>query len=312
MLLEIGVAEVYDFLEKRRTNLKGMSILLITATIWGVAFTAQAAGAEHLGGFSYTAIRFVLGVLLLLPTIFIFERKASDKLKLKKTVLTGFCCGLIMFTATAAQQFGIQLSGNSGKAGFITSLYILIVPILGLFMKRFPGINTWLGVVCGIFGMYLLTVKESIGVEFGDLLVMCSAFFWALHILSIDKFAADVYALRFSIVQFTTVALTSGIFMFIFEDVSLSAVRSAWLPIAYDGFGSVGIAYTLQIIGQKYTEPVPASLVLSLESVFAAIAGAIILNERMDVKGYIGCILIFAGIILAQLPSKYFEIKKRK
>ena len=147
-------------MEKHKSNLKGMLILLVTAMIWGVAFTAQTAGAEHLGAFSFTAIRFFLGVLLLIPAIFILERGATDKVKLKRTTITGACCGLVMFAATAAQQFGIQFGGNSGKAGFITSLYILIVPVFGLFMKRFPEINTWLGVVCGIIGMYLLTVKR--------------------------------------------------------------------------------------------------------------------------------------------------------
>ena len=152
--------------------------------------------------------------------------------------------------------------------------------------------------------------KENSAIELGDILVMCSAVFWAIHILCIDKFALDIYALRFSVTQFAVVALMSAIFMFVLEDASLNAVRSALLPLAYGGFGSVGIAYTLQTIGQKYTDPVPASLVLSMESVFATIAGAVILNERLDAKGYIGCVLIFAGIILAQIPGKYFKIKK--
>lgn len=297
-------------MKSQKSNIKGMLILLITAMIWGVAFTAQTAGAEHLGAFSFTAIRFFLGVLLLVPAMFVLERGAVDKIKMRKTVLSGACCGLVMFIATIFQQFGIHLSQNSGKAGFLTSLYILIVPIFGMALKRFPGVNTWVGVFCGVCGMYMLTIKESSAVELGDILVIVSAAFWAVHILFVDKFATDIYVIRFSVIQFFVVAASAGLFMFFFEDVSFSAVTSAWLPLAYGGFGSVGIAFTLQIFGQKYTDPVPASLVLSLESVFAALAGAILLSERLDAKGYIGCALIFVGIVFAQLPENIFKFRK--
>lgn len=290
-------------------SFKGIPILFVTAVIWGFAFTAQSAGAEYLDGFSYTSIRFFLGALSLLPVVFIFERNATDKLKLRRSLLSGACCGSVMFAATAAQQFGIQISRNSGKAGFITSLYILIVPIFGLLLRRFPKFNTWLGVIFGIVGMYLLTVRGSSGIEKGDLLVMLSAFLWAAHILCIDKFASEVYALRFAVSQFMTVAVLGGIFALIFESLTLEAVKLAWLPIVYGGLGSVGIAFTLQIIGQKSTEPVAASLILSLESVFAAVGGALLLNERLDIKGYVGCALIFIGIILAQLNINHKKSK---
>ena len=298
-------------MNKKVNNAKGVPILLITALIWGVAFTAQSVGAEYLGGFSYTAIRFCLGVLLLCPAVFILERKAHDKAKLRRTVISGICCGLVMFTATVLQQFGIQLSGNSGKAGFITCLYILIVPIFGLFMRKIPPLNVAFAVVLGIVGMYLLTFEGSGGFELGDLLVMLSAFMWAVHIIVIDRFACDIYSLRFSLVQYATVAVISTVCMFVFEEVTFEAVKAAWLPLAYGGFGSVGIAYTLQAIGQRYADPTPASLALSMESVFAALAGALILDERLPIKGYIGCVLIFAAIILAQLPEKYFKITRK-
>ena len=298
-------------LNRSANNIKGIPILLITAFIWGVAFTAQSAGAEYLGGFSYTAIRFCLGVLLLTPAVLLLERKANDKVKMRGTVLSGIFCGVVMFGATALQQFGIQFSGNSGKAGFITCLYILIVPIFGLFAKKIPSLNVALAVVIGLIGMYLLTFEGSSAFNFGDLLVMLSAFLWAVHILAIDKFASNIYPLRFSLIQFATVAVISLVCMFIFEEVTVEAVKSAWLPLAYGGFGSVGIAYTLQAIGQRYADPTPASLALSMESVFAALAGAVILGERLPTKGYIGCALIFTAIILEQLPAKYFEFRRK-
>lgn len=293
----------------KKDNAKGIPILLTTALIWGIAFTAQSAGAEFLGGFSYTAIRFILGVLLLTPAVLFLERGASDKKKLRRSVITGIFCGFVMFGATALQQFGIQLTNNSGKAGFITCLYILIVPIFGLFMQKIPSINVIIGVLLGLIGMYLLSFNgEGSTVELGDVLVMLSAFLWATHILTIDKFATDIYSLRFSLIQFATVAVLSTVCMALFEEVTLEAVKSAWLPLAYGGFGSVGIAYTLQAIGQRYADPTPASLALSMESVFAALAGAVILGERLPLKGYIGCGLIFVAIILAQLPEKYFKV----
>ncbi len=302
-------------MNKNIANLKGLSILLVTAFIWGIAFTAQSAGSEHLGGFSYTAIRFTLGVILLIPIMFIIEKTNGDKTKIKRTATSGLFCGLFLFCATILQQFGIAMSHNSGKAGFITCLYILIVPIFGLFARRFPSVNVWFGVALGLVGMYLLTVKENSAVETGDILVMLSAVFFAVHILTIDKFASDIYAVRFSVIQFSVVAVLSTVCLFAFEDISVENIKSAWLPLIYGGFGSVGIAYTLQTVGQKYAEPISATLVLSLESVFAAIGGALIMGERLEVKGYIGCALIFVGIISAQLPSKYFKylsLKKEK
>ena len=299
-------------MKNSKSNIKGMLILLVTAMIWGIAFTAQTAGAEHLGAFAYTSIRFFLGVLILIPAIIVLERGANDKVKMRRTLATGSVCGVVMFAATITQQIGIHLGRNSGKAGFLTSLYILIVPIFGMFLKIFPKINTWIGVFCGVIGMYLLTVKESSAMEIGDALIILSAAFWAVHILCIDKFAKEVYPIRFSVIQFTVVAVVSALFMLMFEEVSFDAAMSAWLPLAYGGFGSVGIAFTLQIFGQKYADPVPASLILSLESVFAALAGAILLSERLDVKGYIGCALIFAGIIFAQLPEDLFKLRKNK
>lgn len=291
------------------SNFKGILILLTAAFVWGVAFTAQSAGSEHLSAFSYTAIRYAIGVLPLIPIAYFLEVRHKDTVKIKRSITAGLLCGAVMFIAITFQQYGIQLAKNSGKAGFITCLYILIVPLFGLFLKRYPTFNVWVGVVLAVSGMYLLTVKGNSAIELGDVLVMCSAVFWAVHILVVDKFAADIHAVTFSAIQFITVSIISSVFMFTFDTVTLDAVRSAWLPILYGGLGSVAIGYTLQTIGQKYAKPVPASLALSMESVFAAIAGAVILKENLGFKGYIGCAMIFAAIILAQLPEKWFKFK---
>ena len=298
-------------MESNRSNIKGIFILLTAAFVWGVAFTAQSAGSEHLSAFSYTAIRYAIGVLPLIPIAYFLELRYKNAVKIKRSVMTGLLCGAVMFIAISFQQYGIQLARNSGKAGFITCLYILIVPLFGLFLKRYPTINVWVGVILAIAGMYLLTVKGGSAVELGDILVMCSAVFWAVHILVVDKFAADIHAVTFSAVQFITVSLISSVFMFTVDNkLTFEAVSSAWLPILYGGLGSVAIGYTLQTVGQKYAKPVPASLALSMESVFAALAGAIILKENLGLKGYIGCAMIFAAIILAQLPEKWFKLKK--
>ena len=292
------------------SNIKGIIILLTAAFVWGIAFTAQSAGSEYLGACSYTAIRYAVGVLPLIPIAYFLELRHKDSVKIKRSVLTGVLCGAVMFIAINFQQYGIQLARNSGKAGFITCLYILIVPLFGLFLKRYPSINVWIGVALAISGMYMLTVKGNSAFELGDVLVLCSAVFWAVHILVVDKFASDIHAVTFSAMQFITVSLISSVFMFTVETVTFDAVRAAWLPILYGGLVSVAVGYTLQTIGQKYAKPVPASLALSMESVFAALAGAVILKENLGFKGYVGCAMIFAAIVLAQLPEKWFKIKR--
>lgn len=297
-------------MKNSRSNVKGIIILLTAAFVWGIAFTAQSAGSEYLGAFSYTAIRYAVGVFPLIPIAYFLELRHKDSVKIKRSVLTGVLCGAVMFIAINFQQYGIQLARNSGKAGFITCLYILIVPLFGLFLKRYPSINVWIGVALAISGMYMLTVKGNSAFELGDVLVLCSAVFWAVHILVVDKFASDIHAVTFSAMQFITVSLISSVFMFTVETVSVDAVRAAWLPILYGGLVSVAVGYTLQTIGQKYAKPVPASLALSMESVFAALAGAVILKENLGLKGYVGCAMIFAAIVLAQLPEKWFKIKR--
>jgi len=306
----------------KKSNVKGIPILLTAAFVWGIAFAAQTAGAEHLSAFSYTAIRYAIGVIPLLPIAYILEIRNRNTEKIKNSLKYGFLGGSIMFVAITLQQYGIQIidqaaksagqaSDASGKAGFITCLYILIVPLLGLIFKRFPSINVWAGVGLAVFGMYLLTIKESSSIETGDILVFLSAILWAVHILVVDKFVSKIHAVTFSATQFIVVSLISTICMLIFDHVTLGAVKNALIPLLYGGLGSVAIGYTLQIVGQKFASPVPASLALSMESVFAALAGAIFLKENLGLRGYIGCLLIFIAIVLAQLPEEWFKLKQK-
>ena len=296
----------------RKSNLKGIPILLCTALVWGVAFVAQSAGAEHLSAFSYTAIRYAIGIIPLIPIAFFLELRRCERKTLKRSFTVGSLCGAVMFVAITLQQYGIQLTSNAGKAGFITCLYILIVPIISLFLRQRPALNVWVGVVLAAVGLYLLTVKGNSGVELGDALVMLSAVLWAVHILVVDRVAFDIYSITFSVVQFTVVSALSTACMLVFDTVTLEAVKSAWLPLLYGGLGSVAIGYTLQIIGQKYASPVTASLILSLEAVFASLAGAIFLKENLGTRGYIGSFMIFIAIITAQLPEKLFRAKGKQ
>ncbi len=295
----------------QKSNLKGIPILLTAAFVWGIAFAAQTAGAEHLSAFSYTAIRYAIGVVPLLPIAYFLEIRKRNSNKIINSLKYGVLGGLIMFVAITLQQYGIQLSKNSGKAGFITCLYILIVPLIGLILKRYPSINVWLGVGMAVVGMYLLTVTGGSNIELGDVLVFLSAILWAVHILVVDKFVTEIHAVSFSVTQFITVSLISTVCMLIFDTVTLTAVNNAWVPLLYGGLGSVAIGYTLQIVGQKFASPVPASLALSMESVFAALAGAIFLHENLGLRGYIGCLMIFVAIVLAQLPEEWFKFKRK-
>ena len=219
-------------------------------------------------------------------------------------MLGGICCGVMLCIASNFQQFGISFT-TVGKAGFITAMYILIVPILGLFMKKKVGIKVWLGVVLATIGLYMLCMtSESFSLSKGDFLVLICAGFFSLHILIIDYFSPKVDGVRMSCIQFFVCGVISTAIAFIFENPSFSAILSGWLPILYAGVLSCGVAYTLQIVGQKNMDPTVASLILSLESVFSVLAGWVILHQTLSVRELFGCVLMFLAIILAQLPEK--------
>lgn len=297
--------------DKKRVKSLAASLLLVLASfIWGTAFVAQSKGLEQIGNFTFQAYRSYLAVIVLLPvSIYIYKKDIkkntsvqpeSTKFFSKQLVLGGILCGAAVCFATIAQQYGIILSGV-GKSGFLTTLYILIVPLLGLFFKQKVKPVLWVCIAMALCGMYFLCVSESGGVSAGDLLLVLCAFFLAVQIIIIDRFVAKVEPVRLSLVQFAVSAIISTVCMFIFEDPSVDALKNAWFSVFYAGVLSSGIAFTLQIVAQKDLNPTVASLIMSLEAVFAAIAGAVF-GERLSANEIFGCVLVFVSIILAQLP----------
>lgn len=289
----------------------GNFLLLLTAVIWGSAFVAQSVGMEYVGPFTYQAARSLLGGIVLIPVILLNDRSKKRAgtyqpmtAKDKKVLLTGgICCGVALCIASNLQQIGIMYT-TVGKAGFITALYILIVPILGLFMKKKVRPVIWISVAVAVVGLYMLCISETFTIAKGDLYVFACAIVFAIHILIIDHFAPHVDCVKMSCIQFFVVAILSGIVMFFFEKPSWDAIQSAGVTILYGGILSCGVAYTLQIVAQKYTNPVVASLLLSLESVVAVLAAILLLKELPTLNEAIGCVLMFAAIILAQFPEK--------
>lgn len=298
---------------------KNNFLLVLTAFIWGCAFVAQSVGVEYVGPFTMNSVRTLLGGVTLLPVIWVLDRKKNKKENLesiskeerkqeRKTLfLGGICCGCLLAVASSLQQIGIMYT-TAGKAGFITALYILIVPIFGLVIGKKVGIKVWIGVGLAAVGMYCLCITDGFSIGMGDVLVLICAVIFSFHILAIDYFSPKVDGVKMSCIQFWVCGILCGIPMILTEHPQISQIMEAWLPIAYAGILSCGVAYTLQIVAQKNVDPTVASLLLSLESVFAVLAGAMILHERLSIKETIGCVLVFAAIILAQLPEKKYKI----
>lgn len=292
-------------------KMRGNLMLLLTALIWGTAFVAQSAGMDHVQPFTYNGVRTLIGGLVLIPVIFFFDRikPAAQRLSVeeqrlvnKNSVIGGICCGVVLCVASCFQQFGVSMT-TAGKAGFITALYIVIVPLMGVFIKKKIPKIIWLCVAIAVSGFYLLCVKEGFSVGTGDLLVLCCAFFFSIHIMVIDHFTAGkVDGVRMSCVQFLVAGIMAIVLMFLFEEPTLASIWDARVSILYAGVMSCGVAYTLQILGQKDTDPTTATLLMSLESVFAALSGWVLLNESLSVKELFGCALVFAAVILAQIP----------
>ena len=291
-------------------------LLLLTATIWGIAFVAQSVGMDYVGPLTFNAARCLIGGIVLLPCIAFLNKTgsrdsidgkepAADCAGSRKTLITGgIACGILLCVASNLQQFGIMYT-SVGKAGFITAMYIVIVPVLGIFLGKKAGAKIWCGVAIAVAGLYLLCMTESgFSIQKGDLLLMLCALIFSLHILTIDHFSPMVDGVKMSCIQFFTSGILSGIGMLLTETPRMTEILAAWMPILYAGVMSCGVAYTLQIIGQKGMNPTVASLILSLESVISVIAGWIILHETLSAKEMIGCVLMFAAIILVQLPGK--------
>ena len=295
----------------KKQELKSTILLLITAAIWGFAFVAQRVGTMYVGAFTFNGFRFALGSLSLVPILIYSNKKSKDSVKdseeVSSTILGGVIAGTVLFCAAALQQTGLIYT-EAGKAGFITGLYIVIVPILGLFLKQRVHISTWLGIVLAVFGLYFLSVTEGFNIAKGDLYVIIGALFWAIHILVIDYFTKKVDPLKLSFIQFITCSVLSLVFALLFEKISIASLSMILIPLLYGGILSSGVAYTLQAVAQKHARPSHAAIAMSTESVFASIGGFLILNENLGFRAYIGCALMLAGMLVSQ----YENLKKNK
>lgn len=290
----------------QKGKIRGMLLLLITATIWGTAFVAQSVGLAYIGTFTFNAIRSLIGAMVLLP--FICKRQKTMALTGKqdwKTIITGgLICGIALCVASNLQQLGISHS-TVGKSAFLTTLYIVIVPLLGLFFHKKVNRQTWIGVILATIGLYLLCMKEEgFTLQTGDVYLLLCALFFSFQIIAVDYYAVKVDGLMLSMMQFLVTGLLSAIPMIVLERPSLDAIKAAAFPLFYAGAFSCGIAYTLQILGQKYVAPSVASLIMSLESVIATLAGWVILHEVMTTKELFGCALVFVAVILTQIPVR--------
>ena len=278
-------------------------LLLLAATIWGVAFVAQSVGMDYVGPYTFLASRSFLGAVVLLPVIYIRDNQ-KIVVPQRQLLIAGICCGICLFVASILQQIGIVYT-TVGKSGFITAMYIVIVPVLGIFMKKKAGIRIWCGVALAVTGLYFLCMTPgSISIQKGDVLTGLCAVAFSFHILIVDYFAPKLDGVKMSCVQFLTCGILASVGMVLFEQPTIEAVLAAWLPILYAGALSSGVAYTLQIVGQRGLNPTVASLLMSMESVISVIAGFVILKQALSVREMIGCVIMFCAIVLVQLPDK--------
>lgn len=302
-------------------NIKGSIILLIAAFIWGTAFVAQTSASDNVGAFTFTALRSAigaafLGVFMLLRKLYfnMSKKEATKHIDIKRSLVGGAICGIVLFFATNLQQLGITVYpegvASSGRAGFITATYVVMVAISGIFFGKKLHPVLWAAVAGCVAGMYMLCLSGGFsGVYFGDVLVFLCAICFTAHILVVDRFS-DIDSILLCCLQFTVTGIISAVLMLIFETPDINAILAAWLPIAFTGIMSSGVAYTLQMAGQKHAEPAVASIVMSLESVFSVLAGWVILGETLTTREFLGCVLVFAAVIMAQLPEFFKEKKK--
>jgi hypothetical protein len=290
-----------------KERMQGTLALLLGTFIWGMAFIAQSVGMETIGPFTFQAIRCMLGVIFLFLVTFFFDwkigmRASLQKWKNKKLWISGIICGTALFAATSLQQVGLVYTAP-GKAGFLTAMYIVLVPVLGIFVHRKPGINAVVSVLLALVGLYLLSFTDMGSINIGDILLTGCALAFAVQILLIDRLAPDLDGLRLNCVQSLVVSLLSVPCIFLNrETVGLQTILDCWLPLGFAGVLSMGVGYSMQIIGQKRLEPTAASLIMSLESVFAALGGWLILHNTMTPSELTGCTLVFAGVIVSQVP----------
>jgi drug/metabolite transporter (DMT)-like permease len=288
--------------EKHKTMTADL-LLLLVALIWGFGFVAQRAGMEHIGPYAFNGIRFILGGLCLLPIVLRKQPYPLTARRQTSLLPAGCAAGVILFAGATLQQVGIQYT-TAGKAGFITGLYVVIVPIIGLFFRQVTGAGTWIGAMLAVAGMYLLSIHGTVSVNPGDFLVLIGAVFWAGHVLLLSYLSPRTVPVRLAMVQFFICGLLSLIVAACIETITLTAVREAAIPILYGGIGSVGAGYTLQVVVQSKAHPAHAAILLSLESAFAALGGWWLLHEHLSGRGIIGCGLMLAGMLVSQLWPK--------
>lgn len=288
----------------------GYGMLFLTALIWGIAFAAQSVGMDYVGPITFNGVRYIMGGMVLIPFVLAGRRKyrksegyskEKEKKQIKTTVIAGLICGVCLCVASLLQQFGILYTSGVGKAGFLTALYIVLVPVFGLFIGKKNRLIIWIAVVVATVGLYLLCIKEGFKIEKGDILLLLCAGVFSVHILTIDHFAESTDGVMLSSIQFFISGILCSIAMFIFEKPTISGILSAYIPLLYTGILSCGVAYTFQILGQKYVEPAKASLILCLESVFSVLSGWVLLKQTLSIRELIGCVVMFAAIIIAQV-----------
>ncbi len=285
----------------KRNNLLPDALLLLTATIWGFAFVAQRAGMEHMGPFLFNGVRFALGSAVLIPLL--LARRSRMSGMLRSAVPGGLIAGLILFGGASLQQAGLVFT-TAGKAGFITGLYVVIVPLLGFFWKQKTGSGTWVGTLLAVAGLCLLSVRKGLSFAPGDLMVLAGAFFWAAHVQVIGHYTRRLDPIALALVQFMVCSVLSIVAALAFETVRIQSLSDAALPLGYSGFLSVGIAYTLQIVAQRRANPSHAAIIMSLETVAAALGGWIVLSETMSNRSIAGCALMLAGMVTSRFAGK--------
>lgn len=287
----------------RRSVYGSEAILLLAAIVWGFAFVAQKAGMESLGPMAFNGIRFIIGALTLLPFIGIIKDTNTYSDKKISLWKAGLISGTVLFLAASVQQFGIVFT-TAGNAGFITSIYVIIVPILGLLFRHKVNVQTWIGALIAVTGLYFLSVKGKFSVSTGDILVFGSAFIWAVQVLLASYYSIRVNVLKLAAIQFSLTGILSLLISFFTEDYNFSNIYDAMIPLLYGGFMSVGLAFTLQLIAQKKANPTHAAIILSTESVFAALGGWLILSEKLTVIEMLGALLMLSGVIISQLRKR--------
>jgi drug/metabolite transporter (DMT)-like permease len=288
------------------------SLLFVTAAIWGFAFVAQRAGMAHVGPFTFNGVRFALGTASLIPLLIWSERRQlRPTLDGSKAFWGCITAGMALFCGASLQQVGLVYT-TAGKAGFITGLYVVIVPIVGVALSMRTDAGTWMGALLATVGMYLLSVTDRFTIELGDLLVLAGAFFWAMHVHVIGWLSPRMNPIKIAFVQFGTCSLLSLFTAVMVETMSLAGIRAAALPILYGGLMSVGIAYTLQVVAQKHATPAPAAIILSLEAVFAALGGWWLLGEMLSMRALAGCLLMLVGMLISQLWGIYVSRRMKR